>query len=117
MDGLRLLAVGTDEPFGPSKGSAEYILGKGLAADGSLVYAARMTAAASDAALRGLNEWATTDGAIETPAIRAANLPVPLLHSTYVLKGSIDEELRQARIAVGVPLHPFFDDVSDEDDD
>ncbi|MFF4795789.1 hypothetical protein ACFY2M_40260 [Streptomyces sp. NPDC001276] len=48
-------------------------------------------------------------------AMRAANWPVPLLRKTYMLKGSADEEFRQARIAVGVPLHPIFADVPDED--
>ncbi|MGY0064009.1 hypothetical protein ACWY4P_47440 [Streptomyces sp. LZ34] len=60
MDGARVLVVGTDEPLGPSKGSPECAVGEELAADGRLVYAANMTAAASDAALRGLGKWAAT---------------------------------------------------------
>ncbi|OEJ22157.1 hypothetical protein AR457_40500 [Streptomyces agglomeratus] len=55
LNGTRLLAVGTDEPLGPSKGSPECAGGEELAADGWQVYAVNMTAAASEAALRGLS--------------------------------------------------------------
>jgi hypothetical protein len=116
-DGDRVLVVGTDEPLGPSKGSPECAVGEELAADGRLVYAANMTAAASDAALRGLRKWAATTGVIEAEAMRAADWPVPLLRNTYVLKGTGDEEFRQARIAVGVPLPPISADAPDKGDD
>ncbi|MFJ9576804.1 hypothetical protein ACIRQF_10540 [Streptomyces sp. NPDC101191] len=115
MDGVRVLVVGTDQPLGPSKRSPECAIGEELAANGWLVYAANMTAAASDAALRGLREWATTAGISEAEAMRTANWPVPLLRKTYLLKGSADEEFKQARIAVGVPLHPIFDDAPEAD--
>ncbi|MGY0063633.1 hypothetical protein ACWY4P_45225 [Streptomyces sp. LZ34] len=116
MDGARVLVVGTDEPLGPSKGSPECAVGEELAAEGWLVYAANMTAAASDTALRGLRKWAATVGVTEAEEMRAADWPVPLLRNRYELKGPADEEFRQARIAVGVPLHPIFADAPDEDD-
>ncbi|MGI5438078.1 hypothetical protein ACQEV4_11840 [Streptomyces shenzhenensis] len=115
MDGARVLVVGTDEPLGPSQGSPECALGEELAADGWLVYAANMTAAASDAALRALREWAATAGVIEAE-MRAADWPVPLLRNRYVLKGPADEEFRRARIAVGVLFHPISADAPDEND-
>ncbi|MFG2304532.1 hypothetical protein [Actinacidiphila glaucinigra] len=115
MDGARVLVVGTDEPLGPSQGSPECALGEELAAEGWLVYAANMTAAASDTALRGLRKWADTAAVIEAEEMRAADWPVPLLRNRYVLQGPADEEFRQARIAVGVPLHPIFADAADED--
>ncbi|GAA3147248.1 hypothetical protein GCM10010521_38090 [Streptomyces rameus] len=117
MDGARVLVVGTDEPLGPSQGSPECALGEELAAEGWLVYAANMTAAAAEAALRGLRKWADTAGVIESEAMRTADWPVPLLRNRYVLKAPPDEEFGQARIALGVPLHPIFDAVADEDND
>ncbi|MGW6891070.1 hypothetical protein [Streptomyces chartreusis] len=117
MDGARVLVVGTDEPLGPSKGSPECALGEELAAEGWLVHAANMTATAADAALRGLRKWADTAGVTESEEMRTADWPVPLLRNRYELKGPVDEEFRQARIAVGVPLYPIFDDAPDENDD
>ncbi|MFE7212465.1 hypothetical protein ACFU93_21220 [Streptomyces sp. NPDC057611] len=117
MDGARVLVVGTDEPLGPSKGSPECANGEVLAAEGWLVYSANMTAAASETALRGLRRWAATAGATQTEAMRTADWPVPLIRNVYMLKGPADEEFKQARIAVGVPLHPILDDDPDEDDE
>ncbi|MFI6808904.1 hypothetical protein ACIBO6_28480 [Streptomyces luteogriseus] len=76
-----------------------------------------MTAAAAEAALRDLRAWAATAGVIEDAVLRDAGWPVPLLRNTYRLQGAVDEEFRQARIAVGVPLHPVPADGSDEDED
>jgi hypothetical protein len=101
-DGVRLLVVGTDEPLGLSKGSPECAAGEELAADGWLVYAANVTAAAAEAALRGLRRWAATAGVTESEALRTADWPVPLLRNRYVLKGPVDEEFGQARVAIGV---------------
>jgi hypothetical protein len=117
MDGARVLVVGTDEPLGPSKGSPESAGGEELSADGWLVYAANMTAAAAEAALRGLRKWAAAAGVTESEELRTADWPVPLLRNRYVLKGPVDEEFGQARIAVGVPLTLLPADAPDEADD
>ncbi|MEU6379562.1 hypothetical protein [Streptomyces sp. NPDC046909] len=95
MEGARVLVVGTDEPLGPSKGSPECAVGEELADGGWLVYAANMTAAESDTALRGLRRWAATAGVTESEAMRTAHWPVPLLRNTYMLNGPADEEFRQ----------------------
>ncbi|MEU9214483.1 hypothetical protein AB0D27_43120 [Streptomyces sp. NPDC048415] len=116
MDGVRVLVVGTDEPLGRSKGSPECTAGEHLGADGWLVYAANMTAAEADAALRGLRRWAATAGVTESEAMRTADWPVPLIRNVYELKGLAGEEFGQARIAVGVSLYPIFDDDPDEND-
>jgi hypothetical protein len=116
MEGDRFLVVGTDTPFGPSQGSPECALGEELAAEGWLVYVANMTAAAAEGALRGLRQWADTAGVIDSEALRTDEWPVPLLRNTYVLKGTADEVLSQARIAVGVLLNPIFADALDEND-
>ncbi|MER5376235.1 hypothetical protein [Streptomyces sp. NPDC002553] len=117
MDGGRVLVVGTDKPLGASKGSPECALGEELAEDGWLVYTANMTAAAAEAALRDLRAWAATAGVTEDAVLREAGWPVPLLRNTYRLQGAMDEEFRQARIAVRVPLHPIPADGPDEDED
>ncbi|QER90544.1 hypothetical protein [Streptomyces tendae] len=117
MDGGRVLVVGTDQPLGASKGSPECGLGEELAEDGWLVYTANMTATVAEAALRGLRDWAAKAGVIDEAALREAGWPVPLLRNTYRLQGTVDEEFRQARIAVGVSLHPYPADGLDEDQD
>ncbi|MFI9616716.1 hypothetical protein ACIHCM_34415 [Streptomyces sp. NPDC052023] len=117
MDGGRVLVVGTDTPLGASKGSPECGLGEELAEAGWLVYTANMTAAAAEAALRGLRDWAAKPGVIDDAALCEAGWPVPLLRNTYRLQGAVDKEFRQVRIAVGVSLHPYPADGPDEDED
>ncbi|MFB0620261.1 hypothetical protein [Streptomyces sp. AGS-58] len=117
MDGGRFLVVGTDKPLGASMGSPECSLSEELAGDGWLVYTANMTAAAAEAALRGLRAWAATAGVIEDAVLREAGWPVPLLRNMYRLQGAVDEEFRQARIAVGVSLHPVSVDGADEEEE
>ncbi|WP_329027160.1 hypothetical protein [Streptomyces sp. NBC_00690] len=117
MDGIPVLAAGTDKPLGRSKGSPECAVGKQLGAHGWLVYAANMTAAKADAALRGLRSWAATAGMTDLKSLRKVDWPTPLVRNVYPLKGPTDESFKQARIAVGVPLYPISEDDPDENDD
>ncbi|GJF30266.1 hypothetical protein KNE206_29660 [Kitasatospora sp. NE20-6] len=114
---FRFIVVGTDEPRGPSMQSPECADGEELAASGWQVCTANMTAAAADAALRGLREWAAaTAGVIEDRMMRIVDCPVPLLRNAYLLVSQDPEEqVRQARIALDVPLNPVFVDAPYED--
>ncbi|MFE2718962.1 hypothetical protein ACFXKI_45430 [Streptomyces mirabilis] len=114
LEGDRFLVVGTDTPLGPSQGSPECALGEELAAEGWLVYASNMTAVAAEAALRGLRQWADAAGVSDSEELRTDEWPVPLLRNAYVLNGPADEELGQARIAVGVSLSRIFADAEDD---
>ncbi|MEU1502904.1 hypothetical protein [Streptomyces sp. NPDC005732] len=114
LEGEHFLVAGTDTPIGPSQGSPECALGEELAAEGWLVYAANMTSTAAEDALRGLRQWASTAGASDSEEMRTEEWPVPLLRSTYVLHGRADEELGQARIAVGVSLSRISPDTEDD---
>ncbi|MFE7093498.1 hypothetical protein [Streptomyces erythrochromogenes] len=109
--GERGLFVGTDRPAGASRSSPESEAGDFLEREGCSVYAANTTAAEAETALRALWEWAARTAVTDIKTSLHENpdgleeLRLALRHA-YLLPEPADEAFKEARIALGVPLHP-----------